>query len=111
MAPLAGVAALTAAATWLLWPRPDASLVVRRGGRAEVVNGYGLSSPLGDTIVVGGRGQRRAIRVVNEDTVRHQLALFSVDPGESRDYVVPPGTFGGVCSAHAGSGRLTVVVR
>jgi hypothetical protein len=96
---------------WLVWPRPDAEIRVERGGRAVVANGYGVTRPLGDTVVVGGRGRRRTIRVTNEDTVPHQLALFSVAPGEVRDYVAPPGTFGGVCSAHAGSGRLTVVVR
>lgn len=110
-AQLGAVALATAGAAWLLWPRPDAELRVRRGGRAEVINGYGVSRPLGDTLVVGGRGRRRTIRVVNEDSVPHQLALFTVAPGEVRDYVAPPGTFGGACSAHAGSGRLTVVVR
>ncbi len=110
-AQLGAVALATALVTWLLWPRPDAEIRVALGGRAVVANGYGLTAPLGDTIVVGGRGRRRTIRVTNADTVPHQLALFSVAPGESRDYVAPPGTFGGVCSAHAGSGRLTVVVR
>ncbi len=108
---LAGVTLATVALVWLLWPRPDAELRVLRGGRAVVANGYGITRPLGDTLVVGGRGRRRTIRVANEDTVPHQLALFAVAPGEVRDYVAPPGTFGGVCSAHAGSGRLTVVVR
>ncbi len=108
---LAAVAVVTVGALWLVWPRPDAEIHVERGGRAVVANGYGFTRPLGDTVVVGGRGRRRTIRVTNEDTVPHQLALFSVAPGEVRDYVAPPGTFGGVCSAHAGSGRLTVVVR
>jgi hypothetical protein len=51
------------------------------------------------------------IRVVNRDTLRHQLALFGADPGETRDYTIAyPGTYGGVCSTHP-TGNLTYVVR
>lgn len=100
----------TVAAAWLLWPRPDLTIEVNRGGVATVISPYGRRSPLSDTLIVGGRGGRRTVRVVNRDTVRHQLALFAADAGAQRDYVVPPGTFGGTCSAHPRN-RLTVVVR
>lgn len=107
---LSGLVAAIAAATWLLWPRPDLTIEVDRGGVATVISAYGQRSPLSDTLWVGGRGGRRTVRVTNRDTVHHQLALFAVDAGATRDYVVPPGTFGGVCSAHPRN-RLTVVVR
>jgi hypothetical protein len=100
----------TVAAGWLLWPRPDLTIEVNRGGVATVISPYGRRTPLGDTLMVGGRGGRRTVRVVNRDTVRHQLALFAADAGGQRDYVVPLGTFGGACSAHPRD-TLTVVVR
>jgi hypothetical protein len=62
-------------------------------------------------VFVRGGGARRTIRVVNEDTVKHQLAMFTIPAGEQTDYTVPPGTFGGVCSAHPTSTRLTFVIR
>jgi hypothetical protein len=102
---------VTGAATWLLWPRPDLLIEVARGGTATVVNPYGWRSPLSDTVFVGGSGARRRVRVVNRDTTTHTLALFTAKPGTQLDYTVPPGTFGGFCSAHPTSKSLTVVVR
>jgi hypothetical protein len=102
---------VTAGVAWLTWPRPDALIRVQRGGVAVLTDALGRSVPLPDTVLVGGSGARRTIRVVNEDTVKHQLAMFTVAPGERTDYTVPPGTFGGVCSAHPASKHLTFVIR
>ncbi len=99
------------AVLWMGWPRPDVEIRVARGGIATVINHFGLRHPLGDTVFVGGAGARRSVRVVNQDTVQHVLAMFTVKPASQMDYVVPPGTFGGFCSAHATSKRLTVVVQ
>ena len=96
---------------WYLWPRPDTVIEVSRGGIATVHRLIGAPQPLGDTVVVGGSGARRSVRVINRDTVRHILSLFSVDAGSQMDYTVPPGTFGGYCSAHVDGRTLTIVVR
>lgn len=96
---------------WFSWPRPDTLIRVTRGGVALVTDAYGRTAPLGDTVFVGGGGARRTIRVVNEDTVKHQLAMFNIPAGEQTEYTVPPGTFGGACSAHPTSTHLTFVIR
>ena len=72
---------------------------------------FGRNAPLPDTVYVGGRGPKRKVRVVNEDTVQHQLAMFTVPAGEQTEYTVPPGTFGGACSAHPTKKQLTFVIR
>lgn len=105
------IAVLTAAAVWFTWPRPDALIRVEPGGVSTVTNSYGFSSPLGDTVIVGGSGPRRTIRIVNDDSVTHQIAMFSIAAGERSDYTVPPGVFGGICTAHPVSRQLTFVVR
>lgn len=111
MMTILGILAAAAATTWIVWPRPDLSIEVDRGGVATVVDHLGRRSALRDTLFVGGSGARRQVRVVNRDTVRHVLALFTVAPGAEDQYTVPPGTFGGYCSAHLSSKTLTVVVR
>ena len=48
---------------------------------------------------------------MNGDMLRHQLALFGADAGETKDFTIAyPGTYGGVCSTHS-SGNLTYVVQ
>jgi hypothetical protein len=49
--------------------------------------------------------------VVNEDTIQHRLAMFTVPAGGQTDYTVPPGTFGGACSAHPSKKQLTFVIQ
>jgi hypothetical protein len=49
--------------------------------------------------------------VVNEDTVQHRLAMFTVEAGAQTDYTVPLGTFGGACSAHPTKTQLTFVIK
>lgn len=108
---LVGLLALTGGMVWFTWPRPDTLIRVERGGRAVVRNGVGPTRPLPDTVFVGGSGARRTIRVVNDDTVQHRLAMFTVAAGATTDYTVPPGSFGGVCSAHPSTRQLTFVIR
>ncbi len=108
---IAGLVLVTGAAAWLTWPRADTEIRVARGGIATVIDRYGRRHPLGDTVFVGGVGARRSVRVVNDDTVQHRLAMFSADAGDSRDFTVPIGVYGGYCSAHASTKRLTFVVR
>ncbi len=111
VAVLFAVVALSAAIAWFSWPRPDTLIRVTRGGAAMVTDAYGRTAPLGDTVYVRGGGARRTIRVVNDDTVKHQLAMFNIAAGEQTEYTVPPGTFGGVCTAHPASKHLTFVIR
>jgi hypothetical protein len=104
-----GVLAVAAAAggvAWVTWPRAAVVIEIAPGGVATVAG-----SPLPETLFVKARGRSTVIRVVNRDTLRHQLALFGADPGETRNYTIAyPGTYGGVCSTHP-TGNLTYVVR
>ncbi|WP_411282234.1 hypothetical protein [Gemmatimonas sp.] len=108
---LFAVIALSATLAWVSWPRPDTLIRVRRGGAAMVTDADGRTAPLSDTVYVHGGGSRRTIRVVNDDTVKHQLAMFNIPAGEQTEYTVPPGTFGGACSAHPISKHLTFIIR
>ena len=101
----------TAAAVWWTWPRPDTLIRVQRGGVAVISDAFGRDTPLPDTVRVGGSGAKRKIRVVNEDTMQHRLAMFTVPAGGQTDYTVPPGTFGGACSAHPSKKQLTFVIQ
>lgn len=101
----------TAAAVWGTWPRPDTLIRVQRGGIAVITDALGRDTPLPDTVRVGGSGAKRKIRVVNEDTVQHRLAMFTVPAGGQTDYTVPLGTFGGACSAHPSKKQLTFVIQ
>lgn len=92
--------------TWWTWPRPAVTIAIARGGVATVND-----APLPETLFIKARGRRTTVRVVNEDTLRHQLALFGADAGETKDFTIAyPGTYGGVCSTHS-SGNLTYVVQ
>lgn len=103
---LVAVVAVTAVVAWYTWPRPAVEIRIARGGAATVAG-----APLPETLFVAARGRRTVVRVVNEDTLRHSLALFAADAGRTVDYTIAyPGTYGGSCSAHP-SGSLTYVVR
>ncbi len=101
----------TAVIAWYTWPRPDTLIRIRAGGVPVVTDRFGRDTPLPDTVFVGGSGGKRTIRVVNEDTRQHRLAMFTVPAGERTDYTVPLGTFGGACSAHPDNRQLTFVIR
>ena len=111
IAMLGAVVIMTAALAWFSWPRPDTLIRVTRGGVALVTDAYGRTARLGDTVYVRGSGARRTIRVVNEDTIKHRLAMFNIPAGEQTEYTVPPGTFGGACSAHPTGKHLTFIIR
>lgn len=102
-----GLVVITMAAlTWWTWPRPAVTIQIAPGGTATV-NG----AVLPETLFIKARGRSTVVRVVNRDSLRHQLALFGADAGETRDFTIPyPGTYGGVCSTHP-SGNLTYVVQ
>jgi hypothetical protein len=111
IAMLVAVIVASAGLAWFSWPRPDTLIRVTRGGVAMVTDAYGRTTPLRDTVFVRGGGARRTIRVVNEDTIQHRLAMFTVPAGDQTEYTAPPGTFGGACSAHPTSTHLTFVIR
>lgn len=100
------VVAVAAGVAWFTWPRASVVIEIAPGGLATV---DGAALP--ETLFVKARGRSTVIRVVNRDSVRHQLALFGADAHETRDFTIAyPGTYGGTCSAHP-SGSLTYVVR
>jgi hypothetical protein len=110
---LAIVAVIVAAAavTWFLWPRPAAVIVVEPGGVAWVEGVAGGRMALPETLHVAARGRNTTLRLVNRDSVRHELALFGANPGETREFTVTyPGTYSGVCTTHKKTGRLVYVV-
>jgi hypothetical protein len=103
---LAAIVAVVGLLAWFTWPRPSVTINIALGGVATV-NGAALP----ETLYVSSRGRSTKIRVVNADTVRHQLALFGASAGETRDFTIQyPGTYGGTCSTHP-SGNLTYVVQ
>ncbi|HYW33205.1 MAG TPA: hypothetical protein VE869_17010 [Gemmatimonas sp.] len=106
-----GILLLASVAAWLLWPRPDAVIRIARGGAATVGAGpLGRSAPLGDTIAIGGSGWRR-VELINEDTIPHQIAMFRVPVGSTSSYRVPPGVYGGLCTAHPTKRAITFIAR
>lgn len=100
------VVLVMASLTYWTWPRPAVVIKIAPGGEATV---GGVALP--ETLFVKARGRSTMVRVVNGDTIRHQMALFGADAGETKDYTIAyPGTYGGVCSTHS-SGNLTYVVQ
>jgi hypothetical protein len=100
------VAAIAIGITWFTWPSPSVVIEIAPGGVATVGG-----EALPETLFVKARGRSTIIRVMNRDTVRHQLALFGADANATRDFTIAyPGTYGGACSAHP-TGNLTYVVR
>jgi len=109
---VAGVLAAAALAAWWTWPRPDLVLEVARGGVGAVVDRFGRVRPLPDTLYLRARGHETTVRVVNHDTARATLGIFSAAAGEARDFTIAtPGVYGGYCSAHPTRKRLTYLVR
>jgi hypothetical protein len=109
---LAGIIVTTAAASWWAWPRPALVLRIDRGGRGVVVDRWGRTTPLPETLYVTATGRDTRVRIDNRDTTYQTLGIFGAAAGTVRSFSVPlPGTYGGFCSAHASSGQLTYVVR
>lgn len=103
---LLAIVVLFGAIAWWTWPRAAVTIHIAPGGVATV-----RGTALPETLFVKARGRRTVIRVVNRDTVRHQMAIFGADAGETREFTIAyPGMYGGVCSTHP-SGSLTYVVQ
>jgi hypothetical protein len=102
---------VTGLAVLATWPRPAVDIRIPRGGLASVHGRFGRVTALPETIVVAAGGRPR-VRITNADTIEHRLGLFAAPAGESVEYTLPqPGTYTGLCSAHATSETLTFVVR
>ncbi len=100
------VVLVMASLTYWTWPRPAVVISIAPGGVATVGG-----VPLPETLFVKARGRSTIVRVVNSDSIRHQMALFGANAGETKDFTIAyPGTYGGVCSTHS-SGNLTYVVQ
>lgn len=108
---IAGVVGLTAVASWWAWPRPALRLRVELGGQGVIVDRWGKTRPLPETVYVAATGRATRISVDNRDTTFQTLGMFSAPAGSRRSYRVEPGTFAGFCSAHAASKTITFVVQ
>lgn len=105
-----GVVLGTLVATWWVWPHPALVLRVERGGRALVVDRFGRTTPLPETLHVAARGRDTRIRIDNRDTTFQTLGIFGVAANSARSFRVPlPGSYGGFCSAHP-TKQLTYIV-
>ncbi|MCC7054163.1 MAG: hypothetical protein IT355_12935 [Gemmatimonadaceae bacterium] len=110
-AAMAGVLVLTLVATWWAWPRPAVELRVELGGRGVVVDWFGRTTALPETIRVSARGRNTRIRIENRDTTFQSLGMFGVAANSTRSFSVPlPGSYGGYCSAHP-TGQITYLVQ
>jgi hypothetical protein len=109
---LAGIVLATGAASWWAWPRPALELRIDLGGRGMVVDRWGRTSPLPETLYVSATGRDTKVRIDNRDTTYQTLGIFGAAAGTVRNFSVPlPGSYGGFCSAHASSGQITYVVQ
>lgn len=91
----------TVVVTWWVWPHPALELRVERGGRGVVVDRFGRTTPLPETLHVRARGRDTRIRIDNRDTTFQTLGIFGVAANSTRSFRVPlPGRYGGYCSAH-----------
>jgi hypothetical protein len=109
---LVGLILATVGASWWAWPRPALLLRVELGGRGVVVDRWGRTSPLPETVFVAASGRDTRIRVENRDTSYQTLGIFGAAAKTTRSFSVPlPGAYGGFCSAHASSGQITYVVQ
>jgi hypothetical protein len=111
-ATIAGLVALTGLASWWAWPRPALELRIEPGGRGMIVDHWGRTTPLPDTVYVAATGRNTRVRIDNRDSTYQTLGIFGAAAHSVRSYSVPlPGSYGGFCSAHASSGQITYVVR
>jgi len=111
-ATMAVVVVLTAFGTWWAWPRPAATLRVELGGRGLVVDRWGRTTALPETVFIAATGRNTRVRIDNRDTTYQTLGIFGAAAGSVRNFSVPlPGAYGGFCSAHASSGQITYVVQ
>lgn len=109
---LVGVLAVTGAATWFAWPRPSLELRVELGGRALIVDEWGKTTPLPETVYVKANGSNTRVRIDNRDTTYQTLGVFGAAAKTVRSFSLPlPGMYPGYCSAHAASRTITYVVR
>ncbi len=107
---VAGVVALTALASWWAWPHPALVLRIERGGTGLIVDRWGRTTALPETIHVATSGRNTRVRIENRDTTYQTLGIFGVAANSSRSFSVAlPGAYGGFCSAHPTSKQITYV--
>ncbi len=111
-AAITAVLLATATATFLAWPRPALDLRVELGGRGWIVDRWGRTTPLPETVFVRATGRNTRVRITNRDTTYQTLGIFGAAANSERSFSVPLlGAYGGFCSAHAASGRITYIIR
>ena len=107
---VAAVLGLTGAASWWAWPHPALHLRIERGGTGLLVDRFGRTTALPETLHVAITGRNTRVRIENRDTTYQTLGIFGVASNSSRSFSVPlPGAYGGFCSAHPTSKRITYV--
>lgn len=111
-AKITAVLFVTAAATFWMWPRPALTVRVERGGRAVVVDRWGRTAVLPETLLIAAQGRSTRVLIDNRDTTYQTLGIFGVAANSTRSFTVPmPGVYGGYCSAHESGGRITYVIQ
>jgi hypothetical protein len=87
-------------------------LRIERGGQGLIVDRWGHTSPLPETVFIGATGRTTRVRVENRDTTYQTLGIFGAAASSTRNFTVPlPGAYGGFCSAHPTSQQITYVVQ
>lgn len=107
-----GIVAVTGFASFWAWPRPALDLRVELGGRGVIVDRWGRTTPLPETVFVSATGRNTKVRLDNRDTTYQTLGIFGAAARSERSFSVPlPGAYGGYCSAHTASNTITYVVQ
>lgn len=110
-ASILGIVCVTVFAVWWFWPHPALELRVERGGLGLIVDRWGHTTPLPETVFVRATGQVTRIRIVNNDSTFQTLGLFSAPSTSVRNYRVERGVYAGFCSAHQTSQTIVYVVQ
>ncbi len=107
-----GLISLTGLASWWAWPRPALELRIEPGGQGLIVDRWGRTTPLPETVYVAATGRNTRVRIDNRDSTYQTLGIFGAAAHSVRRYSVPlPGAYGGFCSAHKDSKQITYVVQ
>jgi hypothetical protein len=77
-----------------------------------IVDRWGRTTALPETVYIAATGRTTRVLLDNRDTTYQTLGIFGAAANSRRSFSVPlPGAYGGYCSAHAASQQITYVVQ